>query len=192
MQFSGRNELLALKLTSKRLEEIKESVVKMYGRLDINCIPISAFEIATKMGIKVIPYSAYVKRIQALMLKESEDGFVSTTGEKSCIFYNDKINNYGRINNTIMHEIGHIVLRHSQDSELAEKEVKFFAKYALAPPVLIHKLELKAPYSIAETFDISFEAACYALTYYNKWLAYGEKNYTSYELKILELFKEAI
>jgi Zn-dependent peptidase ImmA (M78 family) len=91
-----------------------------------------------------------------------------------------------------MHEIGHIVLKHSQDSELAEKEVKFFAKYALAPPVLIHKFELKDPYSIAETFDISFEAAHYALTYYNKWLAYGGRNYTSYELKILNLFKEAV
>lgn len=183
---------MALKLTSKRLEEIKESVVKMYGRLDINCIPISAFEIATKMGIKVIPYSAYVKRIQALMLKESEDGFVSTTGEKSCIFYNDKINNYGRINNTIMHEIGHIILQHSQDSELAEKEVKFFAKYALAPPVLIHKLKLNDSHSIAKTFDISLEAARYALEYYNKWLAHCGKSYKSYELKILELFKEAI
>lgn len=37
------------------------------------------------------------------------------------IYYNDK-KDYGRINNTIMHEIGHIVLDHSEDSELAEKK----------------------------------------------------------------------
>lgn len=183
---------MAIKLTDERLEEIKESVVDMYEKFDIKCAPISAFEIAIKMGIKVIPYSAYNVRIQTLMFEESEDGFVAIDNGKSCICYNDEINNYGRINNTIMHEIGHIVLEHSQDSELAEKEVKFFAKYALAPPVLIHKLELKDEYSISKAFDISFEAARYALTYYNKWLAYGEKNYTSYELKILELFKEAI
>lgn len=183
---------MALRLTDERLEQIKESVVKMYEQFDINCVPISAFEVATKMGIKVIPYSAYSERIQALMLKESEDGFnVERENGEFYIFYNDE-KNYGRTNNTIMHEIGHIVLEHSQDSELAEKEVKFFAKYALAPPVLIHKFELKDPYSISETFDISFEAACYALTYYNKWLAYGGKNYTSYELKILNLFKEAV
>ena len=65
-----------------------------------------------------------------------------------------------------MHEIGHIVLDHSEDSELAEKEVKFFAKYALAPPVLIHKLKLDNPESIAQTFEISYEAACYAYSYY--------------------------
>ena len=72
---------------------------------------------------------------------------------------------YGRINNTIMHEIGHIVLDHSEDSELAEKEVRFFAKYALVPPVLVHKLKLNDPYDIAGVFDVSFEAACYALSY---------------------------
>lgn len=183
---------MALRLTNERLEEIKESVVNMYEKFDINCVPISAYEIATKMGIKVIPYTAYSERIQALMLKESEDGFnVERDNGEFYIFYNDE-KNYGRTNNTIMHEIGHIVLRHSQDSELAEKEVKFFAKYALAPPVLIHKLEFKDSYSIAKTFDISFEAAHYALTHYNKWLTYGGRSYTSYELKILNLFKEAV
>lgn len=183
---------MAIKLTDERLEQIKESVVDMYEKFDIKCTPINAFEIAIKMGIKVIPYSAYSEKIQMLMRKESEDGFVSTDNEKACICYNDEINNYGRINNTIMHEIGHIVLEHSQDSELAEKEVKFFAKYALAPPVLIHKLEFKNLYSITKKFDISFEAARYALEYYNKWLTYSKRNYTPYELKILTLFNEAV
>lgn len=182
---------MAIKLADERLEEIKESVANMYVRLDINCVPISAFEIAVKMGIAVIPYSAYSKSIQALMLRKSDDGFVAAGNGKYYICYNDT-KNYGRINNTIMHEIGHVVLKHLQDSELAEKEVKFFAKYALAPPVLIHKFKLKDSDSIAETFDISFEAAGYALEYYNKWLAYSGSSYTSYELKILNLFKEAI
>lgn len=183
---------MALKLTNKRFEEIKECVVNMYENFNINCVPISAFEIATKMGINVIPYSAYNERIQTLMLKQSEDGFnIETENGEFYIFYdNTKI--YGRVNNTIMYEIGHIVLEHSQDSELAEKEVKFFAKYALAPPVLIHKFKLKDTYEISETFGISLEAACYAITYYKKWLAYGGKRYTSYEMKILNLFKEVV
>lgn len=192
MQFSGRNELLALRLSDERLEGIKQSVVKMYEKFDINCVPISAFEIATKMGVSVIPYSAYNERTQKLMLKKSEDGFVvEKTDGSFFIFYNDE-KGYGRINNTIMHEIGHIILEHTEDSELADKEVKFFAKYALAPPVLIHKFALKDAFSIANVFDISYEAAGYALSYYHKWLQYGGKNYTSYELKTLELFKEAV
>ena len=121
-----------------------------------------------------------------------EDGFVVEKMDGSFfIFYNDE-KGYGRINNTIMHEIGHIILEHTEDSELADKEVKFFAKYALAPPVLIDKLALKDVFSIANVFDISHEAAGYALSYYRKWLQYGDENYTSYELKTLELFKEAV
>ena len=91
-----------------------------------------------------------------------------------------------------MHEIGHIVLDHSEDSELAEKEVKFFAKFALAPPVLIHEMELDSVEEIARTFEISYEAAGYAYSYYQKWLRYGEPDYTDYEITMLELFKQAI
>lgn len=78
---------------------------------------------------------------------------------------------------------------HSEDSELAEKEVKFFAKYALVLPVLVHKMNLKSPEEISEVFDVSFEAACYALTYYKKWLYYGSSKYTDYEVKLLNLFQ---
>ncbi len=88
-----------------------------------------------------------------------------------------------------MHEIGHIVLDHSEDSELAEKEVKFFAKYALVPPVLVHKLKLDNPMDIADIFEVSFEAACYAYSYYQKWLQYGSSEYTKYELTLLSLFQ---
>ena len=75
-----------------------------------------------------------------LCLQFSEDGFSVLKNEKWTIFYNDE-KQYGRFNNTIVHEIGHIVLNHTEDSELAEKEVKFFAKYALVPPVLVHRLK---------------------------------------------------
>ena len=90
-----------------------------------------------------------------------------------------------------MHEIGHIVLNHTEDSELAEKEVKFFAKYALAPPALIHKLKLNNPESISRIFEISYEAACYAYDYYKKWLRFGNSDYTDYECQLLRLFDQA-
>ena len=90
-----------------------------------------------------------------------------------------------------MHEIGHIVLNHTEDSELAEKEVKFFAKYALAPPVLIYKFGLNNLIDVADKFDISLEAADYALDYYHKWLRYADTGYKDYEVKILRLFENA-
>lgn len=174
-------------LRDKRYEEIKKTVVDVFDKLDIHCTPISGFEIAIKLGAKIIPYSAKSKKTQTLMLKRSEDGFSVKRLGVWYIFYNER-KPYGRINNTIMHENGHIVLDHTEDSELAEAEAKFFAKFALAPPVLIHKYKLNNVFEVAECFRISYEAAQYALSFYNKWLNYGEKCYTDYEIKLCKLF----
>ncbi len=162
----------------------------LFYEYDVCCIPVNGFELATKMGIKVIPYSAIHESKRHLFLIESEDGFsiLTDTGEWR-IYYNDE-KCYRRINNTIMHEIGHIVLDHTQDSELAEKEVNFFAKYALVPPVLVHKMQITDPSDIAKHFDVSYEAARYAYSYYLKWLRYGNSIYTDYELTTLNLFKK--
>ena len=166
----------------------------MFVKYHVSCVPVNGFELATQMSIKVIPYSAIPESKRWLLLKKSEDGFsVEKNIGEWYIYYNDQKDygrkDYGRINNTIMHEIGHIVLDHSEDSELAEKEVKFFAKYALVPPVLVHKLKLDNPMDIADIFDVSFEAACYAYSYYKKWLQYGSLDYTKYELTLLNLFR---
>lgn len=182
---------MGVKLSSKRCEEIKEVVVSTFEELDISCVPISGFEIATKLGAVVIPYSSKSKDAQKLMLEESDDGFSVKKDGKWYIFYNDK-KCYGRINNTLTHECGHIVLDHTEESELAEAEANFFAKYALVPPVLIHKLNLKSAQEVYEHFGVSREAAGYAFEYYYKWKHYGRKNYTNYELRLLRLFKEAV
>ena len=92
----------------------------------------------------------------------------------------------------MLHENGHISLGHPEDSELAEKEVNFFAKYALVPPVLVHKLKLSTPEDIADKFDVSFEAAYYALVYYNKWLRYSGRFYKPYEERLLSLFNNKV
>lgn len=182
---------MAIRLSDERCEEIKEFVVDLFEKYNINCAPISGFEIASKMGIKVIPYSSKSERTKELCFKESEDGFSVLKDNQWYIFYNDD-KRFGRINNTMLHEIGHISLGHTEDSELAEKEVNFFAKYALVPPVLVHKLKLSTPEDIAETFDVSYEAAYYALVYYNKWLRYSGRFYKPYEERLLSLFSNKV
>lgn len=160
----------------------------MYVDYGIKCIPVNGFEIAIKMGVKIRPYSFYDSDVRDRLMKQSDDGFCYRDEYGQWyILYNDE-RCYGRINNTIMHEIGHIVMDHSEDSELAEKEVNFFAKYALTPPVLIHKLKLSTAYEVAEIFGVSIQAAGYALNYYHKWLCYGGRYYTNYELVMMAQF----
>ena len=93
--------------------------------------------------------------------------------------------------NGLLFDIDNTLTMHNVRAQ--EKEVNFFVNYALAPPVLIHKLKLDNPESIVQVFEISYEAARYAYHYYKKWLrhGYGESDYTDYERQILHLFDPA-
>lgn len=177
-----------MKLPNRIYEEIKESVTNLLIKHNISCVPINGFEIANKMGIEVRPYP---QKKYDLFLKVSEDGFTVFEADKTIIYYNP-YQMYQRMNNTIVHEIGHIVLGHLQESELAEAEVNFFAKYLLAPPVLIHKLQLHSPDEIANIFEISHQAAQIAWDYYNKWLLNSGRFYKPYEIKLIDLFQNNI
>lgn len=177
-------------LSDERYEEIKGIIADLYVKYDVKSVPVNGFELATKMGIKIIPYSAKNEHIKELLMKKSEDGFCVLRDNQWYIFYNDS-KDYGRINNTILHEIGHIVLNHTEDSELAEKEVKFFAKYALVPPVLVEKFKITHPFEIMDVFGVSYKAACYALDYYYKWKMFGPAKYADYEAKIVRLISIA-
>lgn len=82
---------MGIRLSDERYEEIKQIVVRMYEKYDISCVPINGFEIASKMDIKVIPYSAYPEATQRLLLKKSDDGFcLQLDTGKWYIYYNGK------------------------------------------------------------------------------------------------------
>ena len=46
-----------MQLKNEQYEEIKQVVIDTYREYDVRCIPISAFELAVKMGLKMIAYS---------------------------------------------------------------------------------------------------------------------------------------
>lgn len=183
-----------MRLPDETYEFIKGEVVALFERYDVRCIPINGFELAFKIGIRLIPYSALSERKLAAIMQASPDGlYVETMSGQDIIFYNDDIP-YKRINMTILHEIGHCILDHTgSPDKMGEEEAEacFFAKYAAAPPPLVHREKPSCPEELAEIFDISFTAACYAFDYYHKWLAYGEDDYTEYELRLITLFTPA-
>lgn len=182
-----------MRLSDEQYECIKQAVLDMFITYDIKCVPISAFEIAIKIGLTVIPCSALEDEKKSVALRISKDGYsVETNGGEWIIFYNDECKSYGRINQTIMHEIAHYFLEHIREGEEEEAEAKFFAKYALAPPPLIHRMiENVNAEAIMQTFDLSYEAACNAYKYYCKWLRFGNEDYTLYEICMIQLFEVA-
>ena len=183
-----------MRLDDSTYEYIKEEVTDLFVRYDVKCIPINGFELATKMGMVLIPYSALTSKKLEAAQEISPDGFYMEPGdEKEYIFYNDQVG-YERCNMTILHEIGHAVLGHSEemDPEVAEAEAAFFAKYAAAPPPLVHKIQPDSPEEIADIFCIIYEASWYALEYYHKWLYMYRRRgrYVIYETQLLTLFRE--
>lgn len=176
-----------MRLSNETYEYIKQEVANMFIDYDIKGTPISSFEVAIKIGITVIPYSALNRAKRMSAIEYSGDGYSIETNEGEwIIYYNDITKDYSRINQTIMHEVAHFILGHVAEGETEEAEAKFFAKYALASPVLIHNMrENKTVENIMENFAIGFQAANYALNYYNKWLRFGAADYLAYELQIL-------
>ena len=64
---------MGISLSHEQYEKIKQIIVDLFVRYDIRCIPVSAFEVAAKMGVPVIPYSAIPENKRHLLYKESED-----------------------------------------------------------------------------------------------------------------------
>ncbi len=181
-----------MRLTDEQYEFIKGEVVALFEHYDVRCIPISGFELAYKMGIALVPYSTLSKEARMTARRLSKDGFYMEKLDGSdVIYYNDFGISYERMNMTILHEVGHCALDHTGTSEEDEAEAAFFAKYAAAPPPLVHRIKPDGPEEISEAFNLSYEAAYYAYSYYLKWLQYGEKDYTEYETRLLQLFDMA-
>ncbi|MEG0836165.1 MAG: hypothetical protein RR219_01845 [Clostridiales bacterium] len=66
---------MGVRLSDKRYEEIKHIITDLFVKYGVTGVPVNGFELATKMGIKVIPYSAIPESKRWLLLKKSEDGF---------------------------------------------------------------------------------------------------------------------
>ena len=180
-----------MRLLDDDYERIKSVVADLYRHYSVTTIPVDVFSLARKMGIAIRAYSSYPDLFRLVLRGEApEDGFKATILDGShsvtVIFYNDTMSRQ-RVRFTILHEIGHIALGHKQSSELAEAEANFFAKYAIAPPVLVNYIRPTDYVDVAEAFDISQECAYYSMGYYTKWLRFSCGDY-DYEATIEGLF----
>ena len=183
-----------MRLDDATYEFIKQEVVHLFVTHNVSCIPINGFELAYKMGIRLIPYSALPVETQIQLIEASQDSiFLETIGQET-IYFNDEMMevNYARVNMSLLHEIGHDVLGHTglkENEDIEETEAGFFARYAAAPPPLVHRIQPTTAMDIELHFQLSREAARNAFQYYQKWLHYGNPDYLDYEEKLLTLFK---
>ena len=178
-----------MRLCDNCYEELKQEVTDLFTRCHVNSLDYVGAPLVRDMGISLIPYSTLAPQKNEVSLAISDDGFYMEHEGQEYIFYNDQ-KPKERTKWTIMHELAHCILGHTADMEEAEREAEadFFAKYALAPPPLVHQHRAVSWQDISDLCGLSVEASCNAFKYYNTWLMYGAKDYQDYELDLLQLF----
>lgn len=188
-------------LTHEQCDEVKKRVVEMFEECEIHSYPIDPFDIASKLHYILVPYSSLSAEGLMKAIAVSDDAFsqlefLEVIGMyRYVVYYNDR-SSPGRIRWTLSHEIGHCYLGHHEhlDDGMAkteEAEANLFAKYTLAPPPLIHELQLASPADVARIFDMTDDAAYYSFSYYRKWLRFGPREYTDFEIQLLHMFHMA-
>lgn len=184
-----------MRLPSYRYEQIKWDAVSLLDFAEENSAPIDPFAIASKLGIHVIAYGALGNEGRTACLKVSKSGFryclEGSDGNVTQYIYYSERKPMGHIRFTILHEIGHIFFGHLQESDVAEAEANFFAKYLIAPPALVDLIHPNDYLDIAYTFQLSKENAQHSWNYYQKWLHVRSHGSGDYEKRLLAMFSVA-
>ena len=117
----------------------------VYIDYNIKGFPIDEKDVCARMGISLVPYSAYSQENRLLLNKRSESSFYMppTKCSPPLIFYNDnkdKVGSYGNMRRNIFHEVKHFVCGDTDELPEDDDLADYFGKYFLAPiPYLIVK-----------------------------------------------------
>ncbi|MCM3594179.1 ImmA/IrrE family metallo-endopeptidase [Metabacillus idriensis] len=163
-----------------RYRNVHTAVREFLETENIDRFPIDPFHIIAMNGWNLTSYSALAE-MNNLSIKDVIIGFQSMDGyvtfspmDGYSIAYNDQIGSEGRIRFTLMHEVGHIYMKHLIDFEqtllrrsklnhneytVLEEEANVFARNALAPALVVKGLECREVKDLKEMFILSNKAA---------------------------------
>ena len=164
------NEYTTVKLPSSLYDEIEQKVVSLYKEFGISSVPIDPFEIASRRGYIVKPFSSFDRAARLIFLKMDLDGtnYFDPDLQTFVICYDDR-KGYERIRFTLMHEIGHIDMGHREESELARKVADYYAAYALAPSPIIDLMECEDYMDVSKAFNVSQICADICFQRFTNW-----------------------
>ncbi len=153
---------------------IENRAVECLVEAEIKKYPIDSLEVVKNLNIPIAAYYEVPEEYRSYSLEGYS--LIGPTKEPCFILYNEC---YPKnvIRFTILHELGHVVFKHKEDSELARKIADHFAGYAIAPPPLIDKMGCKTVDDIMSAFEVTEKCAIVRLDYYNRWKNHQIKNY---------------
>ena len=162
----------------KEYDRMAQLAIQLYLDYNITEFPINPLKLCDKLGIILVPYSAFSVEEQELLLKRSEYAFFvpMSLETQPMIFYNDMISSEGCIRLSIFHEIKHFVdeddTEDPEDDDLAD----YFGKYLACPVPYLVIFGINNPMEIVSKFGLSFKASGYlAQNVDNRRKKYGDK-----------------
>lgn len=110
-------------------------------------------------NIAIRTYTDWAKKFglsfeETLEYLSSEHGFtIRDRANHFQISYNDK-KDFPTIKFTLAHELGHIVMNHTKDDDIARKEASCFARNLLCPIPVIDELNIKTISDLTSVFGV--------------------------------------
>ena len=148
--------------------KIKELVYETYKECNIDKFPINVYSLLEQYNLNLIPYTSLSQNKQDACYSCSEDAFTLVNN----VYYNSQIRSKGRIRFSLMHELGHYRLEHTNNTQLTdyEKEIEanIFASNILAPRIAVHHC-LANYQNITSVFGVTNAAAKVITEDYKRW-----------------------
>lgn len=148
-------------MISLDLEYINKKILDVYKECHIRSFPIDCFSVLKHYGIQTIMYKEMKEQNTELykaIYHYSNDAFRF----RMSVYYNST-NSDGRIRFSLIHELGHYILGHTEDGSDNEDEANTFASNFLAPRPITFQQGLKTAEQIRDYYGISISAANQAL-----------------------------
>lgn len=143
------------------LEYINKKILEVYKECNIRSFPIDCFSVLKHYGLQTITYKETKEQNPELykaIYRYSNDAFRF----RMSVYYNST-NSDGRIRFSLIHELGHYILGHTEESSDNEDEANTFASNFLAPRPITFQQGLKTAEQIRDYYGISISAANQAL-----------------------------
>ncbi len=151
-------------LVKPRFDECEKRATALLLSQRIRGLEINVFCLKHTKRIYCDRFGQYCKKTGiSRELFNNKESYMIAHREWTLILFNELCHNTKRINWSVAHEIGHIYMEHTDDSELSEIEAHYFAACLLMPECVlrtIHRLagELTSQ-QVASLFHVSIEAA---------------------------------
>ncbi len=177
----------------KVYEKLDKLVIDIYIDYNIMSFPINAKELCDKLGVLLIPYSAYDDEERELLLKKSFYGFLvpPCQNKAAIIYFNDDITmvkSVGCMRQTIFHEIKHYVNEdyyddNPDDDDLAEH----FGRFLACPTPYLVKHNITDINEVISKFGVSKTIAENAVSNVINRMQYFGQQIFDYEQPLIDL-----